>query len=135
MAGEALQLHVRVAQGNFKQLVQRGGTPCVSPCHSLFTGLVIQLGARSLGVPEFGPAAGHSHTRLELPSSPLPWSGSDSCLPITQETALRCLCSEPREQKQCVRRAPAACKGTKSEEEPALTRSCSDGGRGGSRKS
>lgn len=78
------------------------------------------LGPGPFGIPEFGPATGQSRTQLELPSYPLPWNGSDSFLPIMQEATLCCLCSEPWEQKQRVRRAPAACRGTKSEEEPGL---------------
>lgn len=93
--------------------------PCVSPCHELFTGLVVHLGARSLGVPEFGPAAGQSHTQLELPSSPSPWNGSDSFLPSCKRPPCAVFAQSPG-SRNCVRRAPAACKGTKSEEEPGL---------------
>lgn len=105
----------------------------VSPCHDLFTGLVIQFGARSLGIPEFGPTAGQSNTRLELPSSPLPWSGSDSFLPIMQEAALCYLCSEPWEQKLCLK-GTCHLQGNKIRG-GAWARSCSNGGRGGLRKS
>jgi hypothetical protein len=130
LAGEALQLHVRASQGNFKQLVQRSNTHCVSPCHDLFTGLVVQLGARSLGIPEFSPAAGQRHTQLELPASPLPWSGSDSLLPITQEAASCCLLRALGAETVCSK-GRCRLQGNKIRG-GAWAQSCSDGGRGGS---